>query len=67
MDGVPEDGMEPHLATLRRMCAIRSHSGLILELKAIVPDYNPGSSVLKRCLTSAGGNRAEEFSDLQTA
>jgi FlaA1/EpsC-like NDP-sugar epimerase len=67
VDGVPEDGMEPHLATLRRMCAIRSHSGLILELKAIVPDYNPGSTVLKRCLAALHENGAGAPADLQPA
>jgi FlaA1/EpsC-like NDP-sugar epimerase len=38
------------LETLRQMCAVRDVTQLILQLKEIVPEYNPSSHVLQRAL-----------------
>ena len=38
------------LETLRQICAVRDVTQLILQLKEIVPEYNPSSHVLKRAL-----------------
>lgn len=39
------------LEILRGICAVRDVTQLILQLKEIVPDYNPSSHVLQRALT----------------
>jgi FlaA1/EpsC-like NDP-sugar epimerase len=38
------------LAALRQICAVRDVTQLILQLKEIVPEYNPSSHVLQRAL-----------------
>ena len=38
------------LETLRQICAVRDVTQLILQLKEIVPEYNPSSHVLQRAL-----------------
>jgi FlaA1/EpsC-like NDP-sugar epimerase len=38
------------LETLRQICAVRDVTQLILQLKEIVPDYNPSSHLLQRAL-----------------
>jgi FlaA1/EpsC-like NDP-sugar epimerase len=38
------------LETLRQICAVRDVTQLILQLKQIVPEYNPSSHVLQRAL-----------------
>jgi FlaA1/EpsC-like NDP-sugar epimerase len=38
------------LETLRRICAVHDVTQLILQLKEIVPEYNPSSHVLQRAL-----------------
>jgi FlaA1/EpsC-like NDP-sugar epimerase len=38
------------LETLRQICAVRDVTQLILQLKEIVPEYNPSSHVLRRAL-----------------
>lgn len=38
------------IETLRRICAVRDVAQLILQLKEIVPEYNPSSHVLQRAL-----------------
>jgi len=38
------------LETLRQICAVRDVTQLILQLKEIVPEYNPSSDVLQRAL-----------------
>src|SRR5450756_467730 len=40
-NGLPPDGMIPHLEALRRYCEDRDARALILHLKDLVPDYNP--------------------------
>jgi FlaA1/EpsC-like NDP-sugar epimerase len=42
------------LKTLRQICAVRDVTQLILQLKEIVPEYNPSSHVLKRALAEQG-------------
>ena len=56
-NGLPEKHMERHLLTLRGMCDARDLGGLIVTLKEIVPDYNPGAHLLRRLLhaTAAAG------------
>ena len=38
------------IETLRQICAVRDVTQLILQLKEIVPEYNPSSNVLQRAL-----------------
>jgi FlaA1/EpsC-like NDP-sugar epimerase len=38
------------LETLRQICAVRDVTQLILQLKDLVPEYNPSSHVLRRAL-----------------
>ena len=38
------------LERLRQICAVRDVTQLILQLKEIVPEYNPSSHVLQRAL-----------------
>jgi FlaA1/EpsC-like NDP-sugar epimerase len=42
--------MENRLATIRRLLKARDDRGLVLELKDLVPDYNPSKHVLQRLL-----------------
>ena len=42
--------MTAPLETLRQICALRNVTQLILQLKEIVPEYNPSSYVLQRAL-----------------
>jgi FlaA1/EpsC-like NDP-sugar epimerase len=44
------DEMKGSIETLRRICAARDVTQLLLQLKEIVPEYNPSSNVLKRAL-----------------
>jgi FlaA1/EpsC-like NDP-sugar epimerase len=46
-NGLPHDGMLGHLEVLRRCCETRDARRLILELKEIVPDYNPSTHILR--------------------
>jgi FlaA1/EpsC-like NDP-sugar epimerase len=45
--------VQTHLAHLRRLCTERDLPGLILQLKDIVPDYNPSSHLLRRVVKQA--------------
>ncbi|MFN7993906.1 MAG: nucleoside-diphosphate sugar epimerase/dehydratase [Bryobacteraceae bacterium] len=49
-NGLPSGGMAPHLEILRQCCAGRDTRRLILELKELLPDYNPSGHVLRRAL-----------------
>jgi FlaA1/EpsC-like NDP-sugar epimerase len=49
-NGLPPDGMIPHLEALRRYCEDRDARALILHLKDLVPDYNPSTHILRRIL-----------------
>ncbi|MGA2436365.1 MAG: hypothetical protein ABSG25_13895, partial [Bryobacteraceae bacterium] len=42
--------MQSRLAVIRRLCAARDGRGLLLELKDLVPDYNPSKQVLRKLL-----------------
>jgi FlaA1/EpsC-like NDP-sugar epimerase len=42
--------MESRLAVIRRLLEARDDRGLLLELKDLVPDYNPSKHVLQRLL-----------------
>jgi FlaA1/EpsC-like NDP-sugar epimerase len=42
--------MKESIETLRRICAARDVTQLLLQLKEIIPDYNPSTNVLKRAL-----------------
>jgi FlaA1/EpsC-like NDP-sugar epimerase len=44
------DGMKGPLDTLRQICSARDVMQLILQLKEIVPEYNPSSHVLQSAL-----------------
>ncbi len=47
---LPADNMMQHLARLRRACERRDIRSLLLDLKEIVPDYNPSREILHRAL-----------------
>jgi FlaA1/EpsC-like NDP-sugar epimerase len=40
-----------HIAGLKRLCARRDSSGLLLQLKELVPEYNPSTDMLKQILS----------------
>ena len=42
--------MKGSIETLRQICAARDVTQLLLQLKEIVPEYNPSTNVLKRAL-----------------
>ena len=46
--------MSARLATIRRLLEARDDRGLLLELKDLVPDYNPSKHVLERLLQASG-------------
>jgi FlaA1/EpsC-like NDP-sugar epimerase len=50
---VPPEAMSKRLATLRRLCAARDKRHLILELKDLVPEYNPSMHVLQQLVEQA--------------
>lgn len=52
------DEMKVSIDSLRRICAARDVTQLLLQLKEIVPEYNPSTNVLKRALGDA--NRPAE-------
>jgi FlaA1/EpsC-like NDP-sugar epimerase len=47
------DEMKGSIETLRQICATRDVTQLLLQLKEIVPEYNPSTNVLKRALGEA--------------
>jgi FlaA1/EpsC-like NDP-sugar epimerase len=49
-NGLLEKDVESHLLTLRGLCDSRDLGGLIVSLKEIIPDYNPGAHLLRRLL-----------------
>jgi FlaA1/EpsC-like NDP-sugar epimerase len=46
--GHVSEKMMHHLDVLRELCAIRDQRGIVLELKEIVPDFNPSADILRR-------------------
>ena len=55
-NGVPENGMAPHLEVLRNVCHSRDVRRLVLELKELVPEYNPSSQLLQEALYATPDN-----------
>ena len=49
-NGVPPEGMQPHIDTIREYCAARDAKRLVFELKKLVPEYNPSSELLCQLL-----------------
>jgi FlaA1/EpsC-like NDP-sugar epimerase len=54
------DEMKESIDSLRRICSARDVTQLLLQLKEIVPEYNPSTNVLKRALGES--DRAAEKS-----
>ncbi len=52
-NGVPPEGMTPHIDSIRLYCEERDTRALILHLKDLVPDYNPSGHILRSILGSA--------------
>src|ERR1700730_9296673 len=47
-NGGPPDRMEMHIRNIRSLCFARDAKRLLIELKSLVPEYNPSSEVLKK-------------------
>ncbi|HWR51664.1 MAG TPA: nucleoside-diphosphate sugar epimerase/dehydratase [Bryobacteraceae bacterium] len=45
------DEVRTHIQALRRICAARDVTELLLRIKDIVPEYNPSADMLRRALT----------------
>src|ERR1017187_6928134 len=55
------------LETLRQICAVRDVAQLILQLKEIVPEYNPSAHVLQRALVEKKPQEEKRAQALATA
>jgi len=53
--GVPAAQLAKWMTSLREACEKRDIGRLVIALKEIVPDYNPGARLLKRALTAEAG------------
>jgi FlaA1/EpsC-like NDP-sugar epimerase len=51
--GLPSSGMGPYLEALRDICDRRDVPGLVLTLKELIPDFNPGAHLLRRAVQSS--------------
>lgn len=51
---LPYEEVRGHIETLRQICMARDLPQLILQLKEIIPEYNPSSHVLRRALEEKG-------------
>lgn len=51
-DSVEPVGMAKHLDALRDICTAHDLGRLVVELKDVVPDYNPSADILRRLLQS---------------
>ena len=49
-NGVPVEGMEPHIQIIRDLCLRRNARSLVLELKTLVPEYNPSTELLRQLM-----------------
>jgi hypothetical protein len=49
-NGFPPEGMAHRLEALRHCCEERDARNLILQLKDLVPEYNPSGHILRRIL-----------------
>jgi len=47
-NGHQDDRMPERLAMLRSLCSRRDLPGLVIQLKDMVPDYNPSTNILRR-------------------
>jgi FlaA1/EpsC-like NDP-sugar epimerase len=59
--------MRGPLETLRQICAVRDVTQLILQLKELVPEYNPSSFVLRRALIEKRPHEKERVRTLAAA
>jgi FlaA1/EpsC-like NDP-sugar epimerase len=50
-NGVPREGMEPHIRVIRNLCTARDAKHLVLELKKLVPEYTPSAELLQPFLS----------------
>jgi FlaA1/EpsC-like NDP-sugar epimerase len=53
-NGLSGQGMIERIDRFRGFCANRDISGIILELKDLIPDYNPSAHLLHQALPEAG-------------
>ncbi len=58
---VSSDQMEDHLRAIRHLCAIRDSRALLLELKDLVPEYNPSTHILRQILYAASDGKPIEI------
>ena len=58
-NGVPPEGMAPHIRTIRHLCAAREAKLLMLELKSLVPEYNPSSQILSQLFAEQADSHLE--------
>ncbi len=52
---VPWHSMESQLSHLQHLCAVRDFKGIILAMKELVPEFNPGAHLLRRALSDPDG------------
>ena len=62
--GVPSGGMESYLELLRDICVRRDLPSLVLTLKDLIPDYNPGTHLLSRAFAGSPAPRRAAASDV---
>ncbi|MGD0015453.1 MAG: polysaccharide biosynthesis protein, partial [Bryobacteraceae bacterium] len=56
---IPQEVMEERMRAIRRLCATRDARRLILELKDLVPEYNPSTHVLRQLLAEPASRRSD--------
>ena len=49
--GLPEHGMSERVERFRQLCAARDLPAIILELKDLIPEYNPSTHLLRQVMT----------------
>jgi FlaA1/EpsC-like NDP-sugar epimerase len=52
-NGVPQEGMTPHLDRLAQTCRTRDARALLFHFKELIPDYNPSTQILEAALGPA--------------
>ena len=55
---LPFEEMDRRMAAIRTLCATRDSRGLLLELKDLVPEYNPSKQLLEKLLAPPKPPRA---------
>jgi FlaA1/EpsC-like NDP-sugar epimerase len=53
-NGLPDSRTIESIRRFRDFCAVRDASGIILELKELIPDYNPSAHLLRQLIPSPG-------------